>query len=127
MRILLDTCDFLWFISGDPSLPSKLHAPLRDSSNEVFLSVISFWEILVKNRLGKLPLPRPPERYIVEQCERHAISILNLDLAAVIRLPNLPLIHRDPFDRMLICQAQAGAMLFASSDPMIHRYAVELL
>ena len=61
MRVLLDTCEFLWLVTGDPRLPSSVAAAVRDPANEVYLSAVSFWEISVKHALGKLPLPQPPE------------------------------------------------------------------
>lgn len=81
MSILFDTCDFLWFISGDSALPARFTEPLRNPANELFLSVVSLWEIILKNGLGKLPLPELPEVYIPRQCEQH--RILSLDLARI--------------------------------------------
>jgi PIN domain nuclease of toxin-antitoxin system len=76
MRILLDTCEFLWLVSGDAKLPASVAAAVRDPQNEVFLSAVSFWEICVKYDLGKLPLPQPPAQLIPEQRARHLISSL---------------------------------------------------
>lgn len=73
MRILLDTCDFLWFISGDAALTARTRQELQNSSNEVFLSAVSFWEIVIKHTLGKLPLPQSPEVYIPAQRDLHGI------------------------------------------------------
>ncbi len=78
MRILLDTCDFLWFITGNPLLPSTRQSALRDPENQVFLSVVSLWEICVKHTLGKLPLPEPPESLIPPKREEHGIYSMNL-------------------------------------------------
>lgn len=127
MRVLLDTCEFLWLVTGDPRLPSSVAAAVRDPANEVYLSAVSFWEISVKHALGKLPLPQPPEHYVPLQRERHRIASLALDEAAVARLNSLPPLHRDPFDRMLICQALAHGLTLASSDPTVRQYPVTLL
>jgi PIN domain nuclease of toxin-antitoxin system len=127
MRILLDTCEFLWLVSGDAKLPASVAAAVRDPQNEVFLSAVSFWEICVKYDLGKLPLPQPPAQLIPEQRSRHLISSLALDETAVAKLGALPTLHRDPFDRMLVCQAQAHGLTLASSDPLIRQYPVTLL
>jgi PIN domain nuclease of toxin-antitoxin system len=67
MNILLDTCDFLWFISGDSALPTRTRTAVQDPQNQVFLSVVSVWEIVIKHALGKLPLPQPAELYISGQ------------------------------------------------------------
>ena len=105
MRLLLDTHTFLWFISGDPRLPRDLHDAVRDTANDVFLSPVSLWECSVKHALGKLPLPGAPEVYLPDQRRRHGIETLPLAESHVAKLGSLPALHRDPFDRMLICQA----------------------
>jgi PIN domain nuclease of toxin-antitoxin system len=127
MTILLDTCDFLWFISGDASLSRRTTQAIQDPSNVVFLSVVFLWEITLKHSLGKLPLPDLPERFIPAQREKHGIQSLPLTEDAVKKLSALPLLHRDPFDRMLICQAQEHGMIFASSDPLLKAYPASFL
>jgi PIN domain nuclease of toxin-antitoxin system len=127
MRILLDTCEFLWLVSGDARLPAAVAAAVRDPNNEVFLSAVSFWEISLKHSLGKLPLPQPPSQLVPLQREKHLIAPLALDEAAVAKLSGLPALHRDPFDRMLVCQAQAHSLTLASSDPLVRQYPVTLL
>jgi PIN domain nuclease of toxin-antitoxin system len=100
---------------------------VQSPANEVFLSVVSYWEICVKHLLGKLPLPDSPERYVPLQREKHRITSLSLNEIAVAKLVGLPMHHRDPFDRMLICQSLAHDLHFASSDPLIQQYQVKLL
>jgi len=127
MRILLDTCEFLWLVAGDARLKPTVAAAVRDPQNEVFLSAVSFWEISLKHSLGKLPLPQLPAQFVPLQRQRHLIAPLALDEAAVTRLSELPGLHRDPFDRMLVCQAQAHGLKLASSDPLVRQYPVALL
>jgi len=127
MRILLDTCEFLWLVSGDAKLSAQVASAVRDPENEVLLSVVSFWEISLKHSLGKLPLPQPPAQFVPLQREKHFITPLPLDEAAVAQLSALPGLHRDPFDRMLICQAQAHGLTLATSDALIRQYSVTLL
>ena len=127
MRILLDTCDFLWFISGDAALPAQTRQEVQNPSNEVFLSVVSLWEIVIKHALGKLRLPQSPDLYIPAQRDLHRIRPLALEESSVKRLVGLPAHHRDPFDRMLVCQAQDYGMHIASSDPLIRQYPVTVL
>ena len=127
MKLILDTHIFLWFISGDNRLPDDMRDSIRDSGNEVFLSVVSLWEIIVKHQLGKLPLPHPPESYIPLQRDRHQISSLTLDESSVSQLAKLPSIHRDPFDRMLICQAVEHRMTIVTVDNIISSYPVTIL
>jgi PIN domain nuclease of toxin-antitoxin system len=124
VKLLLDTHIFLWFISGDAKLPHAEREAICDPTNEVFLSVIAIWEATVKYQLGKLPLPQPPEIYLPGQRERHGISSLALDERSVSRLGALPLHHRDPFDRMMICQAIEHGMSFITVDPVIAKYPV---
>lgn len=127
MKLLLDTHIFLWYISGDHHLPKDLKDIIQDSVNEVSLSVVSLWESIVKYRLGKLLLPLPPERYLPLQRERHGISSMSLDEAAIIHLSALPSFHRDPFDRMLICQAIEHNMTIVTMDAAIAQYPIKIL
>lgn len=126
MRYLLDTHIFLWFISGDERLSLSMQHVIRDPLNDVFLSVISLWETIVKYQLGKLPLPQPPESYLARQRDRHQILSLSLDEASVSRLAMLPMIHRDPFDRMLICQAIEHGLTILTIDEAIVHYPVSV-
>ena len=76
MRLLLDTHVFLWYITADPRLPATFRAAIQDPANEVYLSVASVWEAVIKYRLGKLPLPAPPEHYLPQQRAAHGIASL---------------------------------------------------
>jgi PIN domain nuclease of toxin-antitoxin system len=127
MRILLDTHIFLWFISGDPQLSIYVRDTIREPDNEIYLSVVSIWEAIVKYQLGKLPLPENPETYLPKQRDLHQISSLNLDENSVIQLAKLPLLHRDPFDRILICQALQNGLTIATVDAAVRAYSVSIL
>src|SRR5947199_1021051 len=105
MRLLLDTHIFLWYITNDPRLPIDLGSAIRDQSNDIYLSVVSVWEALVKYQLGRLPLPTPADEYLLERQAQHGIAALPLESAAAARLLTFPPIPADPFDRMLIGQA----------------------
>jgi PIN domain nuclease of toxin-antitoxin system len=124
MRLLLDTHMFLWFISGDRKLTESQQDLIRDPRNEVFLSVVSIWEAIVKWQLGKLPLPHPPETYLPQARIAHGISSLALDEGSVARLPSLPALHRDPFDRMIVCQAINHGLDVLSVDPLVLQYPI---
>lgn len=127
MRLLLDTHVFLWLIVGDERLKGSHEATLRDPANEVFLSVVSVWEIMIKHALGRLPLSSPPAVYFATQRQRHGIASLALDEPSIAQLASLPDIHRDPFDRMLICQAQQHQLTLVTADKLLSSYPVSLL
>lgn len=87
----------------------------------------SSWEAIVKYQLGKLPLPEHPEIYLPKQRDLHEISSLGLDESSVAQLVNLPLLHRDPFDRMPICQALQNRLTIAAVDAAVRAYPVSVL
>ncbi len=124
MRILLDTCAFLWLIRGRPEASPIARALFSEAANEIYLSSVSAWEISVKHRLGKLPLGDVPVRYVPGEREKHGIESLPLSEADTLVLDKLPLLHHDPFDRMLICQAIASQMVILTPDPLITQYPV---
>ena len=126
MKILLDTHIFLWYISGDPRLPEDQRNAIRHADNEIYLSVVSLWEALVKHQSGKLTFPQPPELYLPQQRERHRIASLSLDEISVAHLASLPPIHRDPFDRMLICQANVHGLTIMTVDEIMPAYPVQI-
>ncbi|MGB3293607.1 MAG: type II toxin-antitoxin system VapC family toxin [Phormidesmis sp.] len=127
MRILLDTHIFLWFISGDTQLSPDVRDAIRDPDNEVYLSAISVWEAIVKYQLGKLPLPEHPETYLPKQRDLHQIASLDLNENSVLQLAKLPPLHRDPFDRMLICQALQNGLTIATVDTAVRAYPVSVM
>lgn len=124
MKILLDTCTFLWLTTDARELSEKAKILFQNTDNNVYLSSVSAWEIIVKHQLGKLPLPSAPDDFIIQQCEKHFIEYLALDENAVFQLVSLPEHHRDPFDRMLICQAIAHDLVILTSDELIQQYPV---
>lgn len=95
-----------------------------DPANEVYLSPVSAWEITIKHLRGRLPLPEPPQRFVPAQRKAHGIGTFPLDEEAVLHLSRLPAHHKDPFDRMLICQAIAHGLTILTPDPLITRYPV---
>jgi PIN domain nuclease of toxin-antitoxin system len=127
MRILLDTHVFLWYITADVKLPSAFVAPIRNPANIVFLSVASIWEAVIKNGLGKLPLPGAPADYLALQRVAHGISSLPVEEGAMSELAGLPLLHRDPFDRVIVAQALQHQLSIATVDPAFALYAAQLL
>jgi PIN domain nuclease of toxin-antitoxin system len=127
VKILLDTCAFLWFTEGDPSLSVRARQAIVDPTNEVYLSPIAVWEIVIKQALGRLVLKVPAERYVSEQRELHRIDTLPVTEDAALQLRKLPSHHRDPFDRLLVAQAVAEGCTIATPDPLIQRYPVSTI
>lgn len=124
MNILLDTCSFLWIISGSGELSATAREAFADPGNEVFLSAASCWEISVKWSLGKLRLPEDPARFLPEQRSQHYIEPLPITEQSVFHLAKLPHHHKDPFDRILICQAIEHSLVLLTPDPLITQYPV---
>lgn len=124
MRLLLDTCTFLWLIAGAPELSTRARDLFGDPDNDIYLSAVSAWEIAVKYGLGRLPLPEAPERFVPAQRDRHGIQPLALDEESALHLARLPRLHRDPFDRMLVCQAIVHGLVILGPDPAITQYPV---
>jgi len=127
MKLLLDTHVFLWYISRDLKLPRAFLAAIRDPANEVFLSSASVWEAVVKHSLGKLPLPSSPADYLPVKRSAHGIASLAVDEEAMAHLEKLPLIHGDPFDRILIAQTLQHGLRILTLDAEILAYPVPVL
>jgi PIN domain nuclease of toxin-antitoxin system len=124
VKVLLDTCTFLWIALDAPELSPRAREVFQEPGNQIFLSSVSAWEIAVKNALGRLPLPAPAESLIPELRRRHGIDSLPLEEEAVLHLGKLPDRHRDPFDRMLVCQGIVHGLVILTPDEEIIRYPV---
>jgi PIN domain nuclease of toxin-antitoxin system len=127
VRLLLDTHAFLWYIAADPKLPATFRQAIQDQTNEVYLSVASVWETIIKHSLGKLAIPTPPADYLARQREAHGIASLPIDEGAMSFLAELPPLHRDPFDRLLVAQALQHGLTVATVDPDVAAYQIPLL
>jgi len=124
MRLLLDTATFLWLILDAPQLSPTVRSEVADPGNEALLSAVSAWEIVVKHRLGRLPLPEDPRLLVPRAREAHGLGTLGFDEESALQLSVLPDRHRDPFDRMLVCQAIVHGMAIATPDEAIRAYPV---
>ena len=130
MRYLLDTCTFIWLVSEPRGLSKAALAAIEDGDSVCFLSVISSWEIITKNRLGKLDIDtqgQTLDKFLHDRRFSHELDALGIDEQTVRHLVNLPDIHRDPFDRMLICQAIEHQLVLVTPDPHIQRYPIKTL
>ena len=127
MRILLDTCSFLWIITGDPKLTLSAREFFENPDNDVFLSTVSSWEIVVKYNLGRLPLPESPDKFIPAQRKLHEIESLSLDEETTLHLTKLPNYHKDPFDRIIVCQALVHGLTILTPDEAIQKYPAKTI
>ena len=127
MKLLLDTCTFLWLAADDPMLTETAVNSCRDPDNEVFLSALSGWEVAIKHRLGRLPLPEPPNRYVASRRRWLGLQPLEFDETSAAHDALLPSHHRDPFDRGLVSQAILKGMMIVTPDAQIARYPAPVL
>ena len=127
MKILVDTQIFLWALTDPSRLGEATKKSLQSKENQLYLSAASSWEICIKASLNKLPLPEPPKSYISSRMESLNILPLAIKHHHTFGVYQLPLHHRDPFDRILIAQAQAENFYLMSADRQFRAYEVELL
>lgn len=127
MRVLLDTHAFLWWNTGDDRLSDEAKAIITDGRTEVLVSVASIWEVATKVAKGRLVIPDEVGRYVAERLDRNHWSSLPIDVDHVVRAAALPRIHLDPFDRMLVAQAQLEGVPMLTKDAALSRYEVETI
>jgi PIN domain nuclease of toxin-antitoxin system len=126
MKLLLDTQIFIWWDSEPERLPARLRAICENPANTLVLSVASVWEMQIKSQLGKLELSRTLSSIITEHQEDNVLEILPIELPHVLALDQLPLHHRDPFDRVIMAQSIAENLVILSVDAMFGQYPVTL-
>jgi PIN domain nuclease of toxin-antitoxin system len=127
MRALLDTHVLVWWATDDARLSARAREVLSDPVNELLFSVASAWELVIKAQTGKLVLPEPPATYIPSRLSWYAIEPLPVDLRHVLGVADLPLHHRDPFDRLLVAQSRLENLPIVTADPLIAQYPVETI
>jgi PIN domain nuclease of toxin-antitoxin system len=127
VKILLDTCSFLWIVASRAKLSPLAIDLLEDRSNVVFLSTASAWEIAIKYSNGRLPLPDKPSFLVPKTRNNSNIQSLNVDEESALLAGRLAKFHTDPFDRMLVAQAIVHEMVILTPDPHIEQYAVRVL
>lgn len=127
MNLLLDTQALLWWRHGDRKLGRRAHRAIESEANTVRVSAASIWELAIKSRGGKLRLRDPLAAWMPETLEQRGIGALNVTIAHAIAVANLPDHHADPFDRLLIAQAQLEDLTIVTSDAALEDYDVRLL
>lgn len=127
MRLLLDTCTFLWYVMASDRLSPTAKEAMLNPANELFLSAASVWEIAVKYSTGRLMLTEPPEVFVPTYRQMGHIASLDLREETALYAARLPRHHNDPFDRMLICQSIVHDLIILSPDLQLARYPVRML
>ena len=127
MRILVDTECWLWMVADPERLSRRARAIVSADEHELFLSSASSWEISIKYGLGKLTLPAPPQEFVPTRMQLTRMLPLVVTHAHALRVAELPWHHCDPFDRLLVAQAQLGGMTIVTRDENISKYDVPVL
>lgn len=127
MRILLDTCTFIWLTSDPVKLGSGAVEALEDPLRERLISTATVWEIVLKYHNGKLPLPQKPEIWIEEQARLQDISILHLEREVIYRSGHLPPVHKDPFDRIIAAESSHHRAAIVSPDTPYRDYGCNVI
>jgi PIN domain nuclease of toxin-antitoxin system len=123
VRYLLDTHIILWWLYDDPQLPRRHRQIVSEPDNHIIVSVASLWEIEIKMAVGKLVV----DPGYIDAVKSDGFELLSIHPSHVVKLRSLPLYHNDPFDRMLVAQAQAECMIFLTIDKMVKKYDVEII
>lgn len=126
MRLLLDTHVWLWMIAERERFSVETAALVENSSNDLLLSSVSSWEIAIKHSLGKLTLPETPVTYVPKQIGRTGVTPLAVEHSHALRVAALPSHHRDPFDRLLVAQAELEGATLLTSDRQFAPYEIPI-
>lgn len=124
MNLLLDTHAFLWAIDGNPRLGKEARAAIIDGANVVFVSAVTAWEIAINQGIGKLTVPH---RGYLDELRLHRFTSLNITTEHALAVAELPHYHQDPFDRLLIAQAQVEKLTIVTGDARIKQYEVRVI
>jgi PIN domain nuclease of toxin-antitoxin system len=124
MKYLLDTHTLLWTVANSTALSEDVRRLLVDSNHSILISVVSLWEIAIKVNIGKLSIPATFFAFVQQRVDEGYLEQLNIQPSHLQAYLLLPLHHRDPFDRMLIAQAQGESALLISRDPAFDPYSV---
>jgi len=127
VRLLLDTHVWLWMQAEPDRLGASVAELVADTRNVVLLSAASAWEMAVKFALGRLPLPVPPPEYVPSRMARSGTSGLPVEHRHALHVATLPMHHRDPFDRLLVAQAQLEGATLVTADPQVDAYDVRTI
>jgi PIN domain nuclease of toxin-antitoxin system len=127
MMFLIDTHTFIWYVTDNSRLSNQVLELINDENNQIVLSIASIWEMGIKNGLGKLTFNLPFETFIQQQLAINDFTVLNIQISHISTVSQLPLHHRDPFDRMLIAQAIVENIPVLSADTIFDAYPIQRL
>ena len=127
MNLLLDTHIFLWLSSAPKKIPSSIYKACEDTQNKLYLSLVSPWEVQIKQQLGKLRLHCNLSDLVETQIEQNGLTILPVKLTHIYAIGDLPYHHKDPFDRLLIAQAKVESLTLVTVDEQIGQYDISTL
>jgi PIN domain nuclease of toxin-antitoxin system len=127
VKVLIDAHVFIWWVLDMPELSDRCRSVLGDGDNEILLSVASAYEIAYKAEHGRLTLPGAPSDYVRSRLAANAFGTLPIELEHVLRAAKLPPVHGDPYDRMLVAQAQLEGIPILTADRAVSRYDVETI
>ncbi|MBE9213414.1 type II toxin-antitoxin system VapC family toxin [Plectonema cf. radiosum LEGE 06105] len=122
MKLLLDTHTFMWWNSSPNQIPEQTLSLLTQTNNQIFVSLVSVWEIQIKTHLGKLDLQASLSEIILRQQAENGVSLLSILLTHILELDSLPWYHKDPFDRLLIAQSRCENAVLVSRDHVFKAY-----
>lgn len=127
MRLLLDTQAFIWAIAAPERLSQRARAAMQDEDNEVYVSAATAWEIAIKARTGKVGVVGDPQRFVPEQIAANSFSSLAVSIRHALKVADLPMLHKDPFDRLLVAQASVEDLALVTADAQIRKYPVKTI
>lgn len=124
--LLVDTHAFLWFVAGDERLSGAARRAIEDADGEWWLSAASVWEMSIKSSMKRLRLPAPVTEYITDKVQK-GLRVLSVDWPHAVAVERLPFHHKDPFDRLIVAQAQAEGLAVVTNDSVFREYGVSVV
>jgi PIN domain nuclease of toxin-antitoxin system len=124
---LLDTCTFLWWSLSPDQLTEKVLEIIGNQRNDIYISSATCWEIVIKYNINRLEIPTAPDNFILEEVRENSFSMLSINPSHIFELQNLPNIHNDPFDRILVAQAKNDRLSLLTNDNHIGKYNVDIV
>jgi PIN domain nuclease of toxin-antitoxin system len=126
-HFLLDSHTLIWFFKGDTRLSDRVRILIEDENNQKLISIVTVWELSIKQSIGKFTFTQPIKTFIEQQLKMNDFNLLSITLGHIDGITTLPLHHRDPFDRLLIAQAMIENIPIASADSAFDAYSIQCI